>query len=69
MRAPVSTELMEPEITNVLTITCRTAVFLFALLSVSAAAQAPAGGVTQIDAVLASPDRFKVLLENRHAPA
>ena len=53
MRAPVSTELMEPEITNVLTITCRTAVFLFALLSVSAVAQAPVSGVTQIDAVLA----------------
>ena len=57
---------MEPETTNVLTITCRTTVVLFAVVSVSVAAQAPVGGVTQIDAVLVSPNRFKVLLENHH---
>lgn len=48
------------------TITIRRAVFLFALVHVPAAGQAPAGRITAIDAVLVSPDRFKVLLENEH---
>ena len=48
------------------TITLHIAVFLFALAPVPAAGQAPAGRITAIDAVLVSPDRFKVLLENEH---
>jgi len=49
-----------------LRIAFRSAIFLVALLPVSAAGQAPAGRVTQVDAVSVSPDRFKVLLENPH---
>lgn len=49
-----------------LTITIRRAVFLLALVQAPAAGQAPAGRITPIDAVLVSPDRFKVLLENEH---
>ncbi len=48
------------------TIALRNAIFLFALVPVSAAGQTPAGRVTHIDAVSVSPDRFKVLLENKH---
>ena len=36
------------------------------LFPLSAVGQAPPGPVTQIDAVVVSPDRFKVLLENPH---
>jgi beta-alanine degradation protein BauB len=54
------------KITNVPRIALRSAIFLFALVTVPAAGQAPADSVTQIDAVAASPDRFKVLLENSH---
>lgn len=48
------------------TTTLRGAFFLLALVPVSAAGQAPAGRITAIDAVLVSPDRFKVLLDNEH---
>jgi len=56
----------EREIANVLTIAFRSAIFLFALFPLSAVGQAPAGRMTPIDAVSASPDRFKVLLKNPH---
>jgi len=50
----------------VLTNTLCGTIFLLALLPVSLAGQAAAGLIAPIDAVMVSPDRFKVLLENEH---
>lgn len=42
------------------------AIFLFALTPLHAAGQTAASSIGSIDAVVASPDRFKILLENEH---
>ena len=54
----------EREITDVLAIALRSVIVLLALFPLPSAGQAPAGRVTQIDAVSVSPERFKILLEN-----